>query len=96
MFIFDSTTYLPKEHANVTILSDLESVNDSIKKKTDELPQKKSTGSLTMWHKYLGHVAKVTVKKLLKKQMVKGMEINEHDDEDETHQYSTCLKGKMT
>jgi len=27
--------------------------------------------------------------------MVKGMEIDEHDDEDETHQCSTCLKGKI-
>ena len=62
----------------------------------DEPPQKKSTGSLTTWHKRLGHVAKATVKKLSKKQMVKGMEIDEHDDEDETHQCSTCLKGKMT
>ena len=36
LFIFDSTTYLPKECANVTILSDLESVNDSVEEKTDE------------------------------------------------------------
>ena len=64
MFIFDSTTYLPKKHANVTILSDLESVNDSVEKKTDELPQKKSTSSLTMWYKHLGHIAKAIVKKL--------------------------------
>ena len=28
--------------------------------------------------------------------MVKGMEIDKHDDEDETHQCSICLKGKMT
>ena len=27
--------------------------------------------------------------------MVKGMEIDKHDDKDETHQYSTCLKDKM-
>jgi len=32
------------------------------------------------------------VKKLFKKQMVKRMKI----DEDETHQCSTCLEGKMT
>ena len=96
LFIFDSTTYLSKECANVTILSNLKSVNDSVEEKTDEPLQKKSTGSLTMWHKHLGHVAKATVKKLFKKQMVKGIEIDEHDDEDETHQCSTCLKGKMT
>ena len=74
-----------KEYANITILSDLESVNDSIEEKMDEPPQKKSTSSLTTWHKCLGHVAKATVKKLFKKQMVKGIEINEYDDEDETH-----------
>jgi len=85
LFIFDSTTCLPEECANVTILSDLKSVNDSIEEKIDEPPQKKSTGSLAMWHKHLGHVAKATVKKLFKKWMVKGMEINEHDDENETH-----------
>jgi len=49
-----------------------------------------------MWHKRLGYVAKTTVKKLSKKQMVKGMEIDKDDDEDKTHQCSTCLKGKMT
>jgi len=27
--------------------------------------------------------------------MVKEIEINEHDDEDKTHQCSTCLKDKM-
>jgi len=48
LFIFDSTTCLPEEHANVTILSDLKSVNDSVEEKTDKLPQKKSTGSLTI------------------------------------------------
>jgi len=74
-----------KEHANITILSNLESVNDSIEEKMDEPPQKKSISSLTMWHKCLGHVAKAIVKKLFKKQMVKGIEINEHDDKDETH-----------
>ena len=47
LFIFDSTTCHLKEHANVTILSNLESVNNSVEEKTDELPQKKSTGSLT-------------------------------------------------
>jgi len=67
LFIFDGTTYLPKECANVTILSNLESVNDSVKEKIDELPQKKSTGFLTIWHKHLGHIAKATVKKLFKK-----------------------------
>ena len=46
LFIFNGTTCLPKECANVTILSDLKSVNDSIEENTDELPQKKSTGSL--------------------------------------------------
>jgi len=71
LFIFDGTTCLPEEHANITILSDLELVNDSVEKKMDEPPQKKSTGSLTTWHKHLGHVAKATVKKLSKKQMVK-------------------------
>ena len=96
LFIFDGTTCLSKEYANVTILSNLESVNDSIEEKTDELPQKKFTGSLTMWHKHLGHVTKATVKKLFKEQMVKGIEINKHDGKDETHQCSTCLKGKMT
>jgi len=96
LFIFDGTTCLPKEHANITILSDLESVNDSVEEKTDEPPQRKSTGSLTTWHKRLGHVAKATVKKLFKKRMVKGMEINKHDDEDETYQCSTYLEGKMT
>jgi len=96
LFIFDDTTCLPEECANITILSDLELVNDSVEEKMDEPPQKKSIGSLTTWHKCLGHVAKATVKKLSKKQMVKGMEIDEHDDEDETHQCSTCLKGKMT
>ena len=30
LFIFDSTTCLPEEHANITILSDLELVNDSV------------------------------------------------------------------
>ena len=49
-----------------------------------------------MWHKHLGHVAKTTVKKLFKEQMVKRMEINEHDGKDETHQCSTYLKGKTT
>ena len=96
MFIFDGTTCLPKEYANVTILSDLESVNDSVEEKMDEAPQKKSTGSLTMWYKHLGYIAKATVKKLFKKQMVKGMEINKHDDKNETHQCSTYLKDKMT
>ena len=96
MFIFDSTTCLPEGCANITILNNLELVNDSVEEKIDELPQKKSTGSLTTWHKHLGHVAKTTVKKLSKKQMVKGMEIDKHDDEDETHQCSICLKGKMT
>ena len=74
-----------KEYANITILSNLESVNDSIEEKMDEPPQKKSTSFLTIWHKCLGHVAKATVKKLFKKQMVKGIEINEHNDKDETH-----------
>ena len=96
LFIFDGTTCLPEKCANITILSDLKLVNDSVEEKMDEPSQKKSTGSLTMWHKHLRHVAKATVKKLSKKQMVKGMEIDEHDDEDETHQCSTCLKGKMT
>ena len=96
LFIFDSTTCLPEGCANITILNNLELVNDSVEEKIDELPQKKSTGSLTTWHKHLGHVAKTTVKKLSKKQMVKGMEIDKHDDEDETHQCSICLKGKMT
>jgi len=96
LFIFDGITCLSEERTNITILSDLELVNDSVKEKIDELPQKKSTSSLTTWHKHLGHVAKATVKKLSKKQMVKGMEIDKHDDEDETHQCSTCLKGKMT
>ena len=96
MFIFDGTTCLPEEHANITILSDLELVNDSVEEKMNEPPQKKSTGSLTMWHKCLEHVAKATVKKLFKKQMVKGMEIDEHNDKDDTHQCSICFKGKMT
>jgi len=96
LFIFDGTTCLPEEHANVTILSDLESVNDSVKEKTDEPPQKKSTGFLTIWHKHLACVAKAIVKKLFKKQMVKRMEINEYDDKDETHQCFICLEGKMT
>jgi len=95
LFIFDSTTCLSEEHANVTILSNIESVNDSVEEKIDEPPQKKSTDSLTIWHKRLEHVAKTTVKKLFKKQMVKGIEINKHDDEDDTHQCSTCLEGKM-
>jgi len=85
LFIFDGTTCLSKECANITILSNLKSVNNSVEEKTDEPPQKKSTGSLTMWHKHLGHVAKATVKKLFKKQMVKGIEIDEYDDKDETH-----------
>ena len=38
LFIFDSTTCLPKEYANVTILSDLKSVNDSVEEKTDKPP----------------------------------------------------------
>ena len=96
LFIFDGTTCLPKERTNVTILSNLESVNDSVEEKINEPPQKKSTGFLTTWHKRLGHVAKTIVKKLFKKQMVKGMEIDEHDDKDKTHQCSTCLEGKMT
>jgi len=96
LFIFDGITCLPEEHANITILSNLKLVNDSVEDKTDEPPQKKSTGSLTTWHKCLGHIAKATVKKLFKKQIVKGMEIDKHDDEHETHQCSTCLKGKMT
>ena len=92
----DGTTYLSEEHANITILSNLESVNDSVEEETDKLPQKKFIGSLTMWHKHLEHVAKTTVKKLFKKQMVKRMEIDEHDNEDETHQCSTYFKSKMT
>ena len=28
--------------------------------------------------------------------MVKGMEIDKHNDKNETHQCSTCIKGKMT
>jgi len=96
LFIFDGTTCLPKEHANVTILSNLKLVNDSIEEKMDKPSQKKFTGFLTIWHKHLGHVAKVTVKKLFKKRMVKGMEINKYDDKDETHQCSTCLKDKIT
>jgi len=51
----------------------------------DKPPQKKSTGSLTTWYKRLGHVAKAIVKKLFKKQIVKGMEIDKHDNKDETH-----------
>ena len=96
MFIFDGTTCLPEEYANITILSNFESVNDSVEEKMDKPPQKKSTDSLTTWHKRLGHVARATVKKLFKKQMVKRMEIKEHDDENDTYQCSTCLKGKMT
>ena len=96
LFIFDSTTCFPEKHANITILSNLKFVNDSIEEKMDEPPQKNSTGSLTIWHKHLEHVAKATVKKLFKKQMVKRMEIDEHDDKDETHQCSICLEGKMT
>ena len=96
LFIFDGTTCLSKKYANITILSDLELVNDNVEEKMDEPPQKKSTGSLTMWHKHLGHVALATVKKLFKKQMVKGMEIDKHDDKNETHQCSTCIKGKIT
>jgi len=96
LFIFDSTTCLLEECANNTILSDLELVNDSVEEKTDEPPQKKFTGFLITWHKCLGHVAKATVKKLFKKQMVKGMEIDKHDNKDETHQCSTCIKGMMT
>jgi len=61
----------------------------------DKPPHKKSTGSLTIWHKCLRHVAKATVKKLFKKQIVKGMEIDEHDDENETHQCSTYLEDKI-
>jgi len=95
LFIFDSTTCLLEERANNTILSDLELVNNSVEEKTDEPPQKKFTGFLTTWHKCLGHVVKATVKKLFKKQMVKGMEIDKHDNKDETHQCSTCIKGKM-
>ena len=95
LFIFDSTTCLSEEYANITILSDLKLVNDSVKEKMDELPQKKSTGSLTIWYKHLEHVAKAIVKKLFKKWMVKRMEIDKHNDEDETHQYSICLEGKM-
>jgi len=95
LFIFDNTTCLPKECANITILSNLKLVNNSVEEKTDELPQKKSTDSLTKWHKHLGYVAKATVKKLFKKQMVKGMEIDRHDDKNETHQCSICLEGKM-
>ena len=38
LFIFDSTTYLLEKHANVTILSNLESVNDSVEEKIDEPP----------------------------------------------------------
>ena len=49
-----------------------------------------------MQHKHLEHVTKAIVKKLFKKWMVKRMEIDKHDDKDETHKYSTCLKGKMT
>ena len=96
LFIFDGTTCLPEEYANITILSNFESVNDSVEEKMDKPPQKKSTDSLTTWHKRLGHVARATVKKLFKKQMVKRMEIKEHDDENDTYQCSTCLKGKMT
>ena len=48
LFIFNSTTYLPEECANITILSDLELVNDSIEEKMDKPPQKKSTGFLTI------------------------------------------------
>ena len=96
LFIFDGTTCLPEKCANVTILSDLESVNDSVEEKIDEPPQKKSTGSLIIWYKHLGYVAKATVKKLFKKWMVKGMEIDEHDDKNKTYQCSTCLEGKMT
>ena len=96
LFIFDSTTCFPEKNANITILSNLKFVNDSIEEKMDEPPQKNSTGSLTIWYKHLEHVAKATVKKLFKKQMVKRMEIDEHDDKDETHQCSICLEGKMT
>jgi len=38
LFIFDGTTCLPEEHANVTILSNLKSVNDSVEEKMDEPP----------------------------------------------------------
>ena len=38
LFIFDSTTCFSKEHANVIILSNLKSVNDSVEEKTDEPP----------------------------------------------------------
>ena len=36
LFIFDGTTCLPEEHANITILSNLELVNDSVEEKTDK------------------------------------------------------------
>ena len=36
------------------------------------------------------------MKKLFKKQMVKEMEINDYDNEDNTHQYFICLKSKIT
>ena len=36
------------------------------------------------------------MKKLFKKQIVKRIEIDKHDDEDETYQCSTCLEGMMT
>ena len=38
LFIFNSTTYLPEECTNITILSDLELVNDSIEEKMDKPP----------------------------------------------------------
>ena len=38
LFIFDGTTCLPEECANITILSDLELVNDSVEEKMDEPP----------------------------------------------------------
>ena len=48
LFIFDSITCFPKEYANITILSNFKSVNNSVEEKMDKPPQKKSTGSLTI------------------------------------------------
>ena len=96
LFIFDSITCFSDECVNITTLSNLELVNNSVKEETNKLPQKKFLGFLTIWHKHLKHIANAIVKKLFKKQIVKEIEINDHNNKNNIHQYSICFKGKMT
>jgi hypothetical protein len=58
---------------------------------------KKSTATLAVWHRRLGHTNKESVKKLEREGMVRGMEISNSTDEPDSPSFCTsCVYGKMT